>query len=1004
MTNRNQDHIIRELADRLKRLEDLADQQNATSLGHSSMEGGAITVFAPNTGGEVQAQLIGRQYDGSYGAYPTAGFSPPVPTAPEAVPGPLEVVLTWDGRWADSPYTVAPMDWSSVEVHTNSTGGPAGVTEATFRGILTSARGGQFRVSCEPGEIVYAWFVARTLAGKFSQPSNITGPTIALGVAESQLDIDFTEFGGSTVFYGTENPANPHNGDLWLKQVAAGPPVKYETRRYIDTTWELLQDQSATEALTQAAAAISAANSAGAAALAASSAATQSQNAADAAQNTANGKTTVFRQDDPPPTTGRTVGDEWIESDQGNRRYTWNGAWTLTTLAAGALNVTARQLGAIYTYRQATAPVAPLTMVDGDFWIRTPDNRIFVRAAGAWQESGDTAINTALTNAATAQAVADGKMRIFTQDTPPTGLVAGDVGDLWIDTDNGNKMSTWTGTAWADRLIGNGAIQPASLIAKDVIATGSISAALLEAVMILATTIVLGDATATHTELTPTGIRIYTEDPVDGVPNESIRLGTGGNDFLGVTDATGAYVGGIDLMGGVNGRALNIQGDPVFQGVSLSERLAATSGGNLVGFFRQFLAADLGPIQNEIGVMEVNGFLQAGRSYLINMHFSWFQNIPGNEAQFRLRSTRTATTGGDDAPAPTISSTSEEVWWRTQYGRVRSYTEDLQLLYNCTRTGRHRFLLTAQVNPNAPPNAQTEYNNEVTITPNGTGPVYQAVTFPWVYDGPPAVFTSINSGVPGAVRGHSARNVTASGCDITLDRQDTSPTKVYWRVIGNAAGAGRITIDNTLLTSMTVVDAGSTALTSGQQTAGGGTIGAGGTQPSSPSGTKQSYDKTLSPVGRQTWSGSAGTIKSGLGTMEVMQGGSASTVANLYRGAYWFDLPVITGTVDKVEVYLNAAYWYNSYKYGAAVINITDDRNVFAFSKLGGADLEVADFPQPGGKWVTLPSAWWQLFKGSTLTSNNGRAMGITLGPGVVNNDYTYGRFDKCQLRIRYTQ
>lgn len=50
-------------------------------------------------------------------------------------------------------------------------------------------------------------------------------------------------------------------------------------------------------------------------------------------------------------------------------------------------------------------------------------------------------------NAATALTTADGKNAIYCQTSPPTGGTYA-VDDLWFDTDDGNKVYRWTGTAW----------------------------------------------------------------------------------------------------------------------------------------------------------------------------------------------------------------------------------------------------------------------------------------------------------------------------------------------------------------------------------------------------------------------------------------------------------------------------------------------------------------------------------------------------------------------------
>lgn len=54
-------------------------------------------------------------------------------------------------------------------------------------------------------------------------------------------------------------------------------------------------------------------------------------------------------------------------------------------------------------------------------------------------------INAALYDAANAQATADGKVDTFYQPSPP----AGSLGDLWFDTDDGNKLYRHDGTSWA---------------------------------------------------------------------------------------------------------------------------------------------------------------------------------------------------------------------------------------------------------------------------------------------------------------------------------------------------------------------------------------------------------------------------------------------------------------------------------------------------------------------------------------------------------------------------
>lgn len=96
--------------------------------------------------------------------------------------------------------------------------------------------------------------------------------------------------------------------------------------------------------------------------------------------------------------------------------------------------------GKTKTYRQASPPTGT-DINDGDLWFDTDDgNKLYMRVAGAWVSVQDLAI-------AAAQTTADGKNKIFRSPTPPTATA---IGDTWFDTANGNKLYFWNGTAWID--------------------------------------------------------------------------------------------------------------------------------------------------------------------------------------------------------------------------------------------------------------------------------------------------------------------------------------------------------------------------------------------------------------------------------------------------------------------------------------------------------------------------------------------------------------------------
>ena len=99
--------------------------------------------------------------------------------------------------------------------------------------------------------------------------------------------------------------------------------------------------------------------------------------------------------------------------------------------------------GRITSFFQASAPTATAV---GDIWFDTDDGNKMYRWNGtSWVSSQDTEITTAITAAADAQATADGKVTTFFQASAPTAEA---IGDLWMDSDDKNKMYRWSGSAW----------------------------------------------------------------------------------------------------------------------------------------------------------------------------------------------------------------------------------------------------------------------------------------------------------------------------------------------------------------------------------------------------------------------------------------------------------------------------------------------------------------------------------------------------------------------------
>jgi Chaperone of endosialidase len=111
---------------------------------------------------------------------------------------------------------------------------------------------------------------------------------------------------------------------------------------------------------------------------------------------------------------------------------------------------------------------APTTgLNEGDIWFDTDDgNKQYFYSGTAWVSVQDTAI-------AAAQSTADGKNKVFRQTSAPTASASG---DLWFDTDDDNRIYRWSGTAWVANDLGTNALANFS---ANKITSGSIDASVV---------------------------------------------------------------------------------------------------------------------------------------------------------------------------------------------------------------------------------------------------------------------------------------------------------------------------------------------------------------------------------------------------------------------------------------------------------------------------------------------------------------------------------------------
>ena len=299
----------------------------------------------------------------------------------------------------------------------------------------------------------YRWTVA--------QDQDIANAVTAAGEAQAIANTRIT------TFYQATPPTSLAVGDLWVDiddQNHLYRALTVGANEIRSTEWISVRDAAIADASASAAAA--------------QDAALDAMSAAAQAQATADGAIRTYYQSDPPSGLNDTdnLGDMWFDTDDATA-WRWNGTdWVIiedtaiATALAAAQNAQTTADGKINAFYQISPPV---TADLGDLWYDTNDkNKPYFCSAidpVEWTPIRDLAIadaqltattaNTvavaaqgvadeAIASAATAQGTADGKTNTYFQLTPPTGMLPGDIDDLWFDTDDGNKMYRWSGTEW----------------------------------------------------------------------------------------------------------------------------------------------------------------------------------------------------------------------------------------------------------------------------------------------------------------------------------------------------------------------------------------------------------------------------------------------------------------------------------------------------------------------------------------------------------------------------
>lgn len=113
------------------------------------------------------------------------------------------------------------------------------------------------------------------------------------------------------------------------------------------------------------------------------------------AQTIASSKNTTYVQNDAPTGGTYTVGDLWIDINDGNKLYAWNGTSWVARQDGAIATAQATADGKNTIYRQTTTPTGG-TYVSGDIWFDVDDNNRIYRYSSTTSTS--TVTNKALTN------------------------------------------------------------------------------------------------------------------------------------------------------------------------------------------------------------------------------------------------------------------------------------------------------------------------------------------------------------------------------------------------------------------------------------------------------------------------------------------------------------------------------------------------------------------------------------------------------------------------------
>jgi len=97
---------------------------------------------------------------------------------------------------------------------------------------------------------------------------------------------------------------------------------------------------------------------------------------------------------------------------------------------------------------------------ENDIWYNTNTGYVYRKKDGAWKDITSTTLGHSISGIKDAQATADGKITTFAQPNAPSSM---SIGDLWIDTNDNNKLYRCGSSGWVE--VRDGLITQAQLTA-----------------------------------------------------------------------------------------------------------------------------------------------------------------------------------------------------------------------------------------------------------------------------------------------------------------------------------------------------------------------------------------------------------------------------------------------------------------------------------------------------------------------------------------------------------